>query len=164
MSDHGRVKRVITKSGKPCDNLRSFTTRKDGYLDLTLHIRVYGLHVRKHALVHILVAEAFLPPRPTREYEVNHKDGIKSNCHVSNLEWNTPKQNTQHAIRLGLMPKGKPPHYYGEDHPHSKLTNKQRRKIIKRINKGEQARDVAPDYNVTAGAIKYTYKHKERYL
>lgn len=48
-----------------------------------------------------LVAKAFIP-NPMGKPEVNHRDGQHGNDHVHNLEWVTPKENTQHAIRNGL--------------------------------------------------------------
>ncbi len=57
-------------------------------------------------MVHALVAAAFLSPRPAG-YNVNHKDGIKANNTVFNLEWMTTAENLQHAIDLGLRdPRG----------------------------------------------------------
>ncbi len=62
----------------------------------------------KHEFVHRLVAFAFLEPpsdapnpndpmRPLeRRIQVNHIDGRKSNNKVSNLEWNSPKENKKH--------------------------------------------------------------------
>ena len=52
--------------------------------------------------IHRIVAETFICPSPVKEYQVNHIDGNKANNHVSNLEWVTPKQNIEHAIKMGL--------------------------------------------------------------
>jgi lambda repressor-like predicted transcriptional regulator len=53
--------------------------------------------------VHVLVAEAFLGPKPTPTYEVNHVvDGDKQNNRSWNLEWATHGGNIRHAFRKGL--------------------------------------------------------------
>lgn len=57
-------------------------------------------------LIHILVAKCFIA-NPDNKRTVNHKDGIKTNSHVDNLEWATHSENNAHAYRTGLkMPVG----------------------------------------------------------
>ena len=64
---------------------------------------------RKKRTVHSLVAEAFLCLGGGGE--VNHKDGVKTNNLVTNLEWCTRSENHKHALANGLFV---PPS--GEDH------------------------------------------------
>lgn len=57
--------------------------------------------VRKHKLIHRMVAEMFVP-NPENKSEVNHIDGNKLNNNASNLEWVTSSENKRHAYGTGL--------------------------------------------------------------
>jgi len=58
---------------------------------------------RKNMFVHRLVALAFIC-NPEEKKTVNHIDGNRLNNKVSNLEWSTHYEQTQHAILNNLMP------------------------------------------------------------
>jgi len=75
--------------------------------------------VAKHKNTHQYVAETFIP-NPENKPQVNHIDTDKFNTHISNLEWNTAKENTDHAYANNLIPIHK-----GEDCYISKFTNKE---------------------------------------
>ena len=70
---------------------------KDGYYRTILS----NNGVRKNKTIHRLVAIAFLENKENYPV-VNHKNGIKDEDVVENLEWCTILYNNIHAIKLGL--------------------------------------------------------------
>lgn len=122
--------------------------RLDGYMCVTLGDGHGG---RIAVKVHILVAEAFLGPKPTPKHEVNHIDGIRGNNYADNLEWVTRSGNQRH--RYDVLKHGA---VRGEAHGRAKVTEAEVREIIRRCAAGEFHRVVAADYGVarcTVGQI-----------
>lgn len=70
---------------------------KIGYL--AFDMRIDGN--RKVKYLHRAVAEAFIDNHESKPH-VNHKDGIKTNNSIDNLEWCTKKENLIHAWKTGL--------------------------------------------------------------
>lgn len=71
--------------------------KRGGYKGVIL----YDNKNHKSCLVHRLVAEAFIS-NPKNKPEVNHKNGIKTDNRVQNLEWVTSQENIKHAWSTGL--------------------------------------------------------------
>lgn len=65
-------------------------------------IKIYNENGFKVTMVHREVAKAFID-NPENKPTVNHKDGVKDNNHVDNLEWMTMKEQMDHASGTNLM-------------------------------------------------------------
>lgn len=120
VSSNGQVrhKSHLNRDGKPVwGDLMAQHDNSSGYLRVNLAINKKP----KSEFVHRLVAEAFLPKIKGKDY-VNHKDGIKHNNDVTNLEWCSFKENIDHAWKNGMYVVGDRP--TGEKHPMHKLSQK----------------------------------------
>lgn len=71
------------------------TLNKQGYLQVNLSVK----GKRKNKRINRLVAESFIP-NPENKPQVNHIDEIKTKNLLSNLEWATPKENSNHGSKI----------------------------------------------------------------
>jgi len=88
VSNTGRIKSLA--KGK----IRKLQKNRYGYLMVGL----YKNGISKYMTVHRIVANAFIPNSQNKP-EVNHKNGIKTDNRVENLEWVTSQENVLHSFR-----------------------------------------------------------------
>lgn len=124
ISSHGRVKRKERVTYRP-DNgkfrytlpelLLNPTVGKIGYAYIT--IKVNGYSSKK--TIHRLVGMSFIE-NPENKPCINHKNGIKTDNIVSNLEWCTVSENLIHSHRVLGRKMGWMKNKKGSLHPNSK--------------------------------------------
>ena len=160
VSNLGSVMRVMPGPGARPGLILRPQPVAHGYLAVRLSPGTKA--AQRSIMVHRLVAAAFLGPCPIGR-QVNHKNGIKADNKVTNLEYVTPKQNLLHA-RLVL---GRPvmvatlPGLRGEDHPRAKLTDCAVQNLRRRYCRGVVTYKIlASEYGVTVMAVKHAIDGK----
>lgn len=149
VSDLGRVKSLsrVVKSrvgvfGTKKEIILKTFKNGDGYLKYKLCIN----GKEKSVISHRLVANEFLE-NPFNKPQVNHKNGIKYDNRVDNLEWVTSSENVIHSLANNLKIPQK-----GSEHGMSKLTEKEVLEI-RAIGRTKTLKEVGKMYNVDMSLI-----------
>lgn len=103
VSNFGKVKSVERKSK---NGKKSFRVIKEKILAQTkigrnreyLCVKLSKNGISKHILIHRIVAKSFIP-NPNNYQQVNHKNEIKTDNRVENLEWCDNKYNSNYGCR-----------------------------------------------------------------
>ena len=117
-----------------------------GYLKLKVPLKNGAIY---NIAVHRLLMLVFNYQYGCEKLVVNHIDGNKLNNSFDNLEWCTMQENTQHAVRTGLIK-------VGEERHTSKLTEKEVREICEVLEKDRSYglyASLAEKYNVGNATI-----------
>lgn len=115
-------------------------------------------HVSQPYSIHRLVGIAFIP-NPQNKPCINHKNGIKTDNRVENLEWVTYSENHKHAFRNGLKKitekekRETSKRFRGSNHPSSKLNEKDIPIIRKMYNNGFSQPVIGKKFGVSQGSI-----------
>lgn len=138
----------LTFRNKVCFKLRreplkmKKTLMPNGYERITLSHKNNRIQV----LFHRLMLESFVGKPPTTKHVCDHIDGNRSNNHIKNLRWVTPKQNQGFRLTHGTDGNG-------TKNPASKLTIKQVEKIRRFLASGGKSVDMAKWYRVSKATI-----------
>lgn len=158
VSNYGQV-RSLDRTEKSKNG--SYRFRKGCIMKLTVSVGGYlRVSLRNRAkpikyLVHRLVAQAFIP-NPDNFPQVNHKDENPANNCAGNLEWVTPKENSNygnHRSRISAAV-GR-----ARKMPIIQLTKEN--KFIKEWGSGKEAEEAT---GINRGVISKVCKHKPHYL
>jgi len=147
VSDLGRVRRIARSAGTRGGILSPEIDRK-GYLRVDLYLS--GKRQRK--LVHALVAAAFLGPFAPGE-ETDHKNGVKADNRLVNIEKVTHGENIRRAIGLGLRDT------VGESNPRAKLSEDDIR-TIRRLAETVTVRELALRFRITPRAVRLIIRRR----
>ena len=108
-----------------------------------------------YVLIHRLVALMFIP-NPDNKPEVNHKDGIKKNNYVWNLEWMTSRENIRHAYEHNLRKIRR-----GEEIGDNKFTEKMVHKVCKLLVKNKLTiKQISEKTGVSYNMVRHIKNHK----
>lgn len=119
--------------------------RKRGYYYVAVQD---GNNRRKNYILHRIIALLFIP-NPENKPCINHKNGIKSDNRIENLEWCTFSENQKHAFKNGLTEPSR-----GEKCGMSKLKREQVLEIRELGDKHTLThREIAKKYNIGTSTV-----------
>lgn len=158
VSNLGKVKRIAPGYGTQCGRILKGTRRqRGGYRQVFLGVGATKLP----RLVHRLVAEAFIGPRPSALHEVAHCDGNSLNDRANNLRWATHAENMNDASfrKHGTMRSGTS-HHRAYINPKIVKCLRKAHATKKRGALAQLAREFGIPYNTAhAAATKKSWNH-----
>lgn len=95
---------LASKDGRFWRTTRGIGTGNDNAGYRYISVWTYPGREKKYMGLHRFVALAWIP-NPKNKPWVNHKNGIKTDNRIENLEWTTIAENIQHAYDTGLKRK-----------------------------------------------------------
>lgn len=137
VSDRGEVFRRV--DGAYC--LLKSRPDKQGYRIVSIRDKDGKSHTLK---IHRMVAQCFIPNPENLPY-VNHKDGLKFNNNVNNLEWCTPQYNRIDALKNGLA---------------KMYTVRVTNKLTGEVQEYKGYKEVAEVFNCNIAMVKYAIDHE----
>ena len=144
VSNLGRFKRL--ERDRFSEMILKLGKYSNGYYQFSVVIK----RKRITAIAHRIVAKYFIP-NPENKSQVNHKNGIKTDNRVENLEWVSHSENMKHSFRVL---KNKPYDKTCEKNPNSKL-KKEDVLEIRNLYKNNiiTQSEISKKYNINAPAI-----------
>lgn len=148
----------------PCKVVRAENKSPKGYLRLTIQYDGKLKCIAAHRVVWIL-NNGEIPPG----LEINHKDGVKANNSISNLELVTSSENSLHAVRTKLrrppwsvtQKEGRVWWVPGRDKSGAPLiTNGELDQMVNEVLRGRRITEVAKQYNVSKSYLGQVFKRK----
>jgi hypothetical protein len=139
------IKNIPNHAGFTCDENGVIYGKRGkpliGYIDRCGYREVLLSEngITKNYLAHRLILSTFSPIDNMADFQVNHKNGNKSDNRVSNLEWCTRSYNIKHAYDTGLERR-----MCGERHHAHKLTSDDVRYIRKVYKKRDAQYGAVP--------------------
>lgn len=98
VSDQGRVRSWKVYRGKPGPRILKGVPKVEGHLNVGLVDAEGRVRFR---MIHALVLEAFVGPRPEWAEESRHLDGDPANNALANLRYGTRSENQLDSVRHG---------------------------------------------------------------
>lgn len=140
VSSFGRVKSLLNSRGNP---------RKAGSVFLKPWLQFgypwVGFGKQGRSAIHVLVLETFVGPRPDG-MQACHNNGNRSDPRLTNLRWDTPKNNQADRLDHGTL-------MYGESHHITTLTENEVLAIRALALTGLSQRKIAKRFGVVQATV-----------
>ena len=159
VSNYGRIKSFRANKGNKINISRLRTNGKYYIVDLCMKSKINRYYI------HRLVAQAFIP-NPENKETVNHINCNKLDNRLFNLEWNTRKENQQHALKNNCISRVK---FYKLSYDFlykEYVINKKSANLIAKESNGEYStstiQETLKKYGIKMRTFKEALKYKKR--